>query len=69
MIGIFRTNIATQQDKKRVIGAIEANFSVLACSVDIDDCDRVLRIVSQQVGEDAIIAFVKRLGYHCDPLD
>ncbi|HEU4555707.1 MAG TPA: hypothetical protein VFS25_22870 [Chitinophaga sp.] len=69
MIGIFRTNIATQHDKKRVIGAIEANFSVLACSVDIDDCDRVLRIVSQQVGEDAIIAFVKRLGYHCDPLD
>jgi hypothetical protein len=69
MIGIFRTNIATQHDKKRVIGAIEANFSVLACSVDIEDCDRVLRIVSQQVGEDAIIAFVKRLGYHCDPLD
>jgi hypothetical protein len=69
MIGIFRTNIVTQHDKKRVIGEIEANFSVMACSIDIEDCDRVLRIVSQQVMEDAIMTFVKRLGYHCDLLD
>jgi hypothetical protein len=52
-----------------VIGEIEANFSVMACSIDIEDCDRVLRIVSQQVMEDAIMTFVKRLGYHCDLLD
>jgi len=69
MIGIFKTNITNLHDKLRVIGAIEANFSVLACSIDIEDCDRVLRIVSQQVGEEAIMAFVKTLGYHCTPLD
>jgi len=69
MIGIFRTNINTLQDKDKVIDEIRANFSVVACSVDIDDCDRVLRIVSPQLGEEAIIAFVQRLGYHCDLLD
>ncbi len=69
MIGIFKTNIQTLHDKKKVIGEIQANFSVMACSIDIEDCDRVLRIVSQQVREDAIMAFVKRLGYHCDLLD
>ncbi|KAA2239634.1 hypothetical protein F0L74_25935 [Chitinophaga agrisoli] len=69
MIGIFKTNIQTLHDKKKVIGEIQANFSVMACSIDIEDCDRVLRIVSQQVREDAIMAFVKHLGYHCDPLD
>jgi ribosome maturation factor RimP len=69
MVGIFRTNINTLQDKNKVIGEIQANFSVVACSVDIEDCDRVLRIVSPQLGEDAIIAFVQRLGYYCDLLD
>jgi len=69
MIGIFRTNINTQQDKNSVIGAIQSHFSVMACSVDIEDCDRVLRVVSPQLGEDAIIAFVQRMGFYCDLLD
>ena len=69
MIGIFRTNINTLQDKNKVIGAIQANFSVMACSVDIDDCDRVLRVVSPQLVEDAIMAFVQKLGFYCDLLD
>lgn len=68
MVGIFKTNIKTVYDKNKVIHAIVDNFKVTACSVDIEDCDRVLRIVSQQIGEEAIIAFVKRLGYHCDTL-
>lgn len=69
MVGIFRTNINTLQDKIKVIGEIQANFSVVACSVDIEDCDRVLRVVSPQLGEQAIIAFVQRMGFYCDLLD
>ena len=69
MVGIFRTNINTLQDKNTVINEITAHFGVAACSVDIEDCDRVLRIVSPQLGEDAVIAFVKRLGFYCDLLD
>lgn len=68
MVGIFKTNIKTIYDKNKVIHAIVDNFKVTTCSVDIEDCDRVLRIVSQQIGEEAIIAFVNRLGYHCDIL-
>ena len=69
MVGIFRTNINTLQDKNTVINEITTHFGVVACSVDIEDCDRVLRIVSPQLGEEAVIAFVKRLGFYCDLLD
>jgi hypothetical protein len=69
MVGIFRTNINTLQDKNMVIGEIQANFSVVACTVDIEDCDRVLRVVSPQLGEDVIMAFVQRMGFYCDLLD
>ncbi|RBL89250.1 hypothetical protein [Chitinophaga flava] len=70
MIGIFRTNINTVKDKDNVIQAISSAFSVNACSVDIEDCDKVLRVISlQQVAEKSIIEFVTRLGFYCDILD
>ncbi|MBC9915210.1 hypothetical protein [Chitinophaga varians] len=70
MIGIFRTNINTVKDKDDVIDAISASFSVNACSVDIEDCDKVLRVISpQQLAERTIIEFVNRLGFRCDILD
>lgn len=70
MIGIFRTNIDTVKDKDNVINAISSSFTVNACSVDIEDCDKVLRVISpQQLAEKAIIEFVTRLGFYCDILD
>lgn len=70
MIGIFRTNICTVQDKNAVVSAISTHFNIAACSVDIEDCDRVLRVVGpQMMGEQAIIDFVKTLGFRCDTLD
>jgi len=70
MMGIFRTNITTVQDRNNVIHAISSQFSVNACSVDLEDCDRVLRVVSpQSLAEQTIIEFVTRLGFSCDILD
>jgi hypothetical protein len=71
MIGIFRTNINTIQDKINVIESISASFNVSDCSVDIDDCDKVLRIVAGQqlIEENSIINFVQRMGYQCDVLE
>jgi hypothetical protein len=70
MLGIFRTNITTVQDRNNVIRALSAQFIVNACSVDLEDCDRVLRIVSpQSLAEQTIIEFVTRLGFLCSVLD
>ncbi|NSL91127.1 hypothetical protein [Chitinophaga solisilvae] len=70
MIGIFRTNINTVRDKDNVISAINASFTVNACSVDIEDCDKVLRVISQQqLAEESIIDFVTNLGFSCDILE
>ena len=71
MIGIFRTNINTVQDKINVIQSISASFNVTACSIDMEDCDKVLRIVTghQFIEENIIINFVQRMGYQCAVLD
>jgi hypothetical protein len=69
MIGIFRTNINTAQDKNNVIQAISGSFNVAGCSVDIEDCDKVLRIVTEQDILDEIIILVQRMGYQCTVLE
>jgi hypothetical protein len=71
MIGIFKTNINTDQDKLKVISAIHHEFPIQACTVDIEDCDKVLRVVGQgcPVNESEVIFLLQRMGYQCDILD
>lgn len=69
MIGIFKTNISTLQDKNRVVSAIAGHFSTTDCTLDLEDCDKVLRVISQQLEEQHIISFVRKLGYQCAVLD
>lgn len=70
-IGIFRTNICTHQDKNDVIQAIQQHFNTSNCSIDIEDCDKVMRVVAGPaiVEENDIILFVSKMGYQCEKLD
>lgn len=69
MIGIFKTNISTLRDKQVVVNAIAGHFSTSACTIDLEDCDKVLRVVCKQLEENQVIAFVRSLGYQCAMLD
>ncbi|RPD41644.1 hypothetical protein [Chitinophaga barathri] len=70
MIGIFKTNISTLQDKIKVIDAVSVRFPVTACTLDLEDCDKVLRVVvSQQLEEQHVITLVCSLGYQCSVLE
>ncbi|TWV99963.1 hypothetical protein FEF09_13275 [Chitinophaga pinensis] len=70
VVGIFRTNICTQQDKHAIISAIRTQFDS-DCTIDIEDCDKVMRIVSGSlpVAEKDIIQFVVNMGFRCELLD
>ncbi|CAL1516631.1 hypothetical protein [Chitinophaga sp. MM2321] len=69
MIGIFKTNIISQQERQQMIHAIETNFEVGTCHVDLEDCDRVLRIADLNVEENTIINFVRTQGFLCEVLE
>lgn len=68
-IGIFKTDVHTLNDKKRVLRALTAAFSVVSCTLDLEDCDRVLRVECPEPDEERIIAFLHGLGFQCAPLD
>ena len=69
MIGIFKTNIATLEDRQNIIHAIHNRFEVGHCHVDLEDCDKVLRITEMKVEENAVINFVQQQGFDCEILD
>lgn len=69
MIGIFKTNIATPEERTHVLHAIRNNYEVGQCHVDLEDCDKVLRIVNMKVEENEMIQFVQQQGFNCEILD
>ena len=68
-IGIFKTNIGTMKARKTIISAICNTFEVTSCNVDIEDCDKVLRVVDMKVDEGSMIRFVREQGFECDVLE
>ncbi len=69
MIGIFKTNINTTDARQHIVSALQHQFPVQSCHVDLEDCDKVLRIEALQLQEAAIIDFVKQEGFECAPLE
>jgi hypothetical protein len=69
MIGIFKTNIATQEDRQTMLQAIHHQFEVGNCHIDLEDCDKVLRITEMKAAENEMIDFVKQQGFYCEILE
>ena len=65
-IFIFRTTINTESDREAVASELNTVPGVSRWTVDLEDCDKVLRVVG---GEPAAIEnAVKKHGYVCEEL-
>ncbi|ATL49421.1 hypothetical protein COR50_20815 [Chitinophaga caeni] len=69
MVGIYKTNINTKENKRLVIESLSTHFQLDNCSIDMEDIDKVLRVVAtKEFDEGRILSFVKQLGFDCQPL-
>jgi hypothetical protein len=66
---VFKTNIDTEADKMRVSEFLINQTLVEDWNVDIEDIDRVLRIVSYELSPENIIELISGLGYQCVELE
>ncbi|MDR3713191.1 MAG: hypothetical protein P4L51_10280 [Puia sp.] len=66
---IFRTNILTPADKLAVQHALDGHPQIEKWTVDLDDIDRVLRIVSRTLCCEEIVRLVSGHGYQCTELE
>ncbi|RCH55593.1 hypothetical protein DJ568_06790 [Mucilaginibacter hurinus] len=62
---VFKTSIKTRDDLYNLQEALTGNPDITEWSIDLEDCDKVLRVVSEKLSPVQIIDIVNQHGYLC----
>jgi hypothetical protein len=66
---VFKTNIRTESDKQHVKKVFDALQGIEEWSVDCEDVDCVLRVVSHVLSTSQIIELMTKAGFECLELE
>jgi hypothetical protein len=66
---IFKTSIQTECDRQRLQNTLDANEHIQQWNIDLQDVDRVLRIVSKTLVPQQIISVINHNGFECAELE
>jgi hypothetical protein len=66
---IFKTSINTHHDFLTVRSAMERRFVIEESTIDLEDHDKVLRVISNQNQPQIIADEIKKLGFLCEELE
>ena len=62
-VEVFKTNVADPERAKCLVDQIERNFADCKVNFDLDDCDRILRVVfEEQIQSELLIDLLKNAG-------
>ncbi|MBJ7881909.1 hypothetical protein [Gelidibacter salicanalis] len=70
MVEIFRTNVVNKNKAKQIVDAVHSNFERYKVNFDLEDCDRILRVESNNGRLDVfkILQFLKCQGLEAEVL-
>jgi uncharacterized radical SAM superfamily protein len=70
MVEVFKTNVKEYPDAQKILAQIHAGFVGYKASFDLEDCDKILRIVSYDgtVQNEAIMRLIKKIGFKASVL-
>ena len=70
MIEVFKTNVHSPVQAKGLVEAIHRAFPAWRANFDLDDCDRVLRVVpgAAPVHPGAVLRLLQAHGIEAEPL-
>ena len=69
MVEVFKTNVQSTREAKRIIQKLAEEFPKHKINFDLSDCDRILRIQGNDIFERKIISIVRSLNYNCEMLE
>ena len=62
MIEVFKTNITCADKALQLVEQIHNNFAGYKANFDLEDCDRVLRVVTNSIITTCFIDWLKNYG-------
>lgn len=68
MVKVFKTDIETPKEAKIIIDQLLELHPNGRITVDLEDCDRVLKVETNRTTDTNIIDLVRSEGYDCEVL-
>lgn len=68
IVEVFKTSIVNQCDSSLVSNVLYVLYPEAKINIDLEDCDRILRIEHSRVPVEEVIKMVKALGHQCEVL-
>jgi hypothetical protein len=65
---VFKTNLTDPRRINEVESTLDMHPNILGWNVDLDDCDNILRIVSNKTMGNEIETLLWKAGYYCEEL-
>ena len=69
IVEIFKTNVQETCQAKEFIVLLMKQFPGIKANFDLNDCDKILRVVSENTAPSEIITFVNVNGFECKVLE
>lgn len=66
---VFKTNIEDAVQVRKLSPHLKNIEGILKWNVDLHDCDKVLRIESDNLSAHSVVAILEHAGYHCSELE
>lgn len=65
---ILKTSISTKNDFSEIDNYLSTHYNVDQCTIDLEDRDKVLRVIGSNLDPDEVISKVNSLGFDCSEL-
>ena len=66
---VFATNIKSDNDKQKIANLLDKNTEIDQWTLDQEDIDCVLRIISETLSEEQIINLLNNQNFKCSALE
>lgn len=68
MIEVFKTDVQDAAEAERIIGLLLQYYPDGRINFDLQDCDKILRVVNNAICPGEIARIIKSCGYQCEVL-
>jgi tRNA G26 N,N-dimethylase Trm1 len=69
MVEVFQTNVLKMKQAKQLAQQLKQGCPGSKINFDLTDCDKILRIESQNINPEMIIDCLEKNGFECKILD
>ena len=65
---VFKTNLSNTRHIKKIGASLNMHPHIQDWNVDLHDCDKILRVVTERIEPKEVEQIVYELGHYCEEL-